>query len=139
MLGTEKTPTLPYIIPSFSACIQRWKDLAEEKAYLDTIIEPGLEKLSEYEEELDKTPAYVLAMGMLMIIISSWTNIPLAIDPSNKFSYLSEDKLNSARRTFLEAVSWPFNSISDHSSTAEVEGIPEPIHLSWWAPAAAHS
>ncbi|KAK2464472.1 hypothetical protein APHAL10511_003451 [Amanita phalloides] len=89
ILGTEKTPTLPYIIPAFSAFSERWKEFAEENVHWASIIQPGLDKLAEYEEELGKTPAYVLAM---------------AIDPSCKFAYLPEDEVHLAKRTLLKAL-----------------------------------
>jgi hypothetical protein len=68
-MGTQKTPTVPFTIPMFSAFISRWKELAKEKSLWDDIIQPGLKKLDEYEKELEKAPAYILAMGMLDIFI----------------------------------------------------------------------
>jgi hypothetical protein len=55
----------------FSAFIARWKELAEEKIIWYDIIQPGLEKLQEYERALEKAPAHILAMGMLNISILS--------------------------------------------------------------------
>ena len=49
--------------------MQRWKQLANEKFYWGGIINPGLDKLECYRQELDKTPAYTLAMGKLNILI----------------------------------------------------------------------
>ena len=69
MLGSEKTPTLPYIVPAFAAFIQRWTDLADENLDWYAIIQPGLNKLEEYQEELGKTPAYILAMGKFDMIL----------------------------------------------------------------------
>lgn len=63
------TPTLPYTIPSFSAFIERWRELAKKHVSWDDVIQPGLDKLLEYEQELEKTPAYVLAMGMVSTLI----------------------------------------------------------------------
>src|SRR6266576_2902567 len=57
-MGTQKTPTVPFTIPMFSAFISRWKELAQEKSLWDDIIQPGLKKLDEYEQELEKAPAY---------------------------------------------------------------------------------
>lgn len=69
ILGTDRTPTLPYIIKSFYDFIQRWKQLGDEKFHWSDIINPGLDKLESYRQELDKTPAYTLAMGKLHILI----------------------------------------------------------------------
>jgi|SRR6266850_849448 len=68
ILGTECTPTLPYSIPAFSAFIARWRDLLDENPDWYPLIEPGLEKLKEYEDGLPNTPAYIVAMGMLSIL-----------------------------------------------------------------------
>jgi hypothetical protein len=62
-MGTHKTPTVPFTIPMFSAFIARWKELAEENTIWYGIIQPGLKKLQEYEQELKKAPAHILAMG----------------------------------------------------------------------------
>jgi len=67
ILGTEKTPSLPYTIRAFFAFIQRWKELEKSNVRWREIIKPGLEKLETYEEELEHTSAYVLAMGKLNI------------------------------------------------------------------------
>ena len=65
ILGTEKTPSLPYTIRAFYAFIQRWKEFAKSNPKWEGIIRPGLEKTEVYEEELEKTPVYILAMGKL--------------------------------------------------------------------------
>ena len=64
ILGAETTPTLPHVIPAFSALIQRWNELKDKNIPWHVMIQPGLEKLRGYEEELSKTPAYFLAMGV---------------------------------------------------------------------------
>ena len=71
MLDAEKTPTLCHSIPAFSAFIQRWNDLAEDHPNWKPIIEPGVEKLAEYQENLSDTPAYVVAMGNITLLVIS--------------------------------------------------------------------
>jgi hypothetical protein len=71
IMGTHKTPTVPFTIPMFAAFIARWKELAEEKNLWYGIIQPGLEKLEEYEQELERAPVHILAMGMQNISILS--------------------------------------------------------------------
>jgi hypothetical protein len=68
ILGTESTPTLPYTIPAFAAFIERWCEMEEEELEWYSIIQPGLAKLADYEQALTKTPAYILAMGMYIVL-----------------------------------------------------------------------
>ena len=91
--------------------------LARKHVSWHDVIQPGLDKLLEYEEELERTPAYVLAMGIVNTLILSWTD-PLAIDPGNKLKYysdLSQAEFNSAKNKFLKAVSYSksFHPISN--------------------------
>lgn len=59
----EKTPSLCYTIPAFSGLIGQWEELSDENPAWRDIIQPGLDKLSQYEQKLNSSPAYVLAMG----------------------------------------------------------------------------
>lgn len=68
ILSAESTPTLCYSILAFSAFIERWEELQLEEPHLHDIIEQGLNKLRDYQEELPKTPAYTVAMGKLIYI-----------------------------------------------------------------------
>ena len=71
ILGAEITPTLCYSIAAFSAFIQCWSDLAKENPDWQPIIQPGLDKLADYQEELPEVPAYVVAMGNLILLFAS--------------------------------------------------------------------
>ena len=71
ILGAETTPTLCYSIPAFTAFIQRWNDLMADNPDWETIIQPGLDKLANYQEQLPNTPAYVVAMGKIVLLIST--------------------------------------------------------------------
>lgn len=63
ILSAEKTPTLCHTIPAFEAFIQRWKELSAEQPGFRQVIAPGLEKLEDYRDRTEQTPAYVVAMG----------------------------------------------------------------------------
>jgi hypothetical protein len=118
-LGAETTPTLCCSIPAFCAFIQRWTDLMEENPDWETIILPGLDKLSDYEGQL--TPSYVVAMGKIQVVplftILHYFYILTAIDPANKLSFYHredpedpdsedpEEEFNKAKKMFLKAVS----------------------------------
>lgn len=109
ILGAETTPTLCYSIPAFSAFIERWTDLHGENEDWETIIQPGLDKLEEYQRTIPQTPAYHLAMGkiVLLFVILHYFDILTAIDPTNKLMYYREDpdEFNQAKKLFLKAVS----------------------------------
>ena len=60
-MGAENTPTLPFTIPAFAAFIDLWKKLMEDKPEWEDIIQPGLDKLEQYEGRL--TDTYIVAMG----------------------------------------------------------------------------
>jgi hypothetical protein len=45
--------------------MQRWEELAQDNASWAAVIQPGLDKLSDYSMDLDEVPAYTLAMGNL--------------------------------------------------------------------------
>jgi hypothetical protein len=66
MLSREKTPTLSYIIPSFASFILCWENLVEENPDWADIIQPGLDKLGDYEDRL--TDTHLVAMGKLYLI-----------------------------------------------------------------------
>jgi hypothetical protein len=55
--------------------IERWRELIEEHPHWSPLIQPGLDKLEEYERNLPLTPAYVVAMGMLMCLFCGMTLI----------------------------------------------------------------
>ncbi|KAM6494640.1 Ribonuclease H-like domain containing protein, partial [Amanita muscaria] len=63
VLGAETTPTLCYSIPAYSAFINMWEDLKDDHIEWEHIIQPGLDKIEEYQARLIDTPAYVVAMG----------------------------------------------------------------------------
>ena len=70
ILGAETTPTLCYSIPAFAAFIKLWKDLAEQKPEWEDIIQPGLDKLEDYQDRL--TDVHIIAMGDFLFIFYSF-------------------------------------------------------------------
>jgi hypothetical protein len=64
-LGAEATPTICYSVPAYSAFINKWTLLKKDNPQWDEIIQPGLDKLEDYQDRLADTPAYVVAMGEL--------------------------------------------------------------------------
>lgn len=66
MLSGENTPTLCYSIPAFTSFINIWHNLVvDNPAWMD-IIEPGLDKLEDYQERVNDV--YDLAMGEINLI-----------------------------------------------------------------------
>ena len=108
MLSGENTPTLCYAIPAFTSFINIWQNLSADNPAWEDIIEPGLDKLKDYQERV--TDVYDLAMGEIKfnLILYHWVNINIAIDPANKLSFYREneqpEKYESAKKKFLQAV-----------------------------------
>jgi hypothetical protein len=67
ILSGEKTPTLSYSIPSYSSFISCWESLVEDNPEWEGIIQPGLKKLSSYEDRLTET--HLAAMGKLLSFV----------------------------------------------------------------------
>jgi hypothetical protein len=64
-LGAEATPTICYSVPAYSAFINKWTLLKNNNPQCADIIQPGLDKLEDYQDHIAGTPAYVIAMGEL--------------------------------------------------------------------------
>ena len=113
ILGAEKIPTLCHSIPAFAAFIQLWKDLAEERPEWEEIIQPGLDKLEDYQDRL--TDVHIIAMGECLLIFYipvCSSQLQLGIDPGNKLSFLrerSDEEYERAKKIFLKAVSFSLN------------------------------
>lgn len=60
-MSGENTPTLCYSIPAFASFIEVWHKLAEDRPEWDDIIQPGLQKLEDYQDRVND--AYDLAMS----------------------------------------------------------------------------
>jgi hypothetical protein len=61
VLSGEKTPTISYIIPAFASFILCWENLVEENPNWSETIQPGLDKLGDYENRL--TDTHLVGMG----------------------------------------------------------------------------
>jgi hypothetical protein len=57
-------PNLPYV-----RFIQLWQELITENPEWEKIIQPGLDKLDDYEQRLADTPVHMVAMGKLIKFI----------------------------------------------------------------------
>ena len=69
-LCQEKVPTLCYSIPSFEKLITTWERLAKHSARLNPFIKVGLAKAEEYYAKMDRSSAYLVAMGMWQLVLS---------------------------------------------------------------------
>lgn len=67
-LSSENTPMLCDAIPAFEAMSIIWKKQQDNDPQTLTIIQAGLDKLEEYRNRADLTPAYILAMSMHLVI-----------------------------------------------------------------------
>lgn len=66
ILSAENTPTICSSIPAFESFIDVWRTLLEERPEWWEMIQPGLDKLEEYEERL--TDVHIIAMGEIKFI-----------------------------------------------------------------------
>jgi hypothetical protein len=64
VLSAEKTPTLHGTLPAFKGLILQLKGLQEkEELEISDIIQDGIDKLEEYQQETENVPAYKLAIS----------------------------------------------------------------------------
>jgi hypothetical protein len=61
ILSGEKTPTLCGTVPAFKALIQTLEKFQEKSMLANEIIQPGIDKLEDYQAETSHAPAYTLA------------------------------------------------------------------------------
>jgi hypothetical protein len=64
-LSAEKTPTLWGTLPAFEALIvklQKYRDDDETDPEIYDIINEGIMKLKEYQQETKSAPAYILSL-----------------------------------------------------------------------------
>ena len=61
-ISAEKTPTLWGTLPAFKALITRLQQHQRTDVAVIDIIEEGVQKLEEYEQETTTVPAYTLSL-----------------------------------------------------------------------------
>jgi len=61
-LSAEKTPTLWGTLPAFEALIFKLQEYQHTDIDVDDIINEGIEKLEEYQQETTNAPAYILSL-----------------------------------------------------------------------------
>jgi hypothetical protein len=61
-LSAEKTPTLWGTLPAFEALISKLQKHQHTDIDVDDIINEGIEKLEEYQQEITNIPAYILSL-----------------------------------------------------------------------------
>lgn len=63
LLSAEKCPTLYGTLPAFEGLISKLKQHKNEHEEVDYIIEDGIDKLEEYQQEIANVPAYTLSIS----------------------------------------------------------------------------
>ena len=71
-MSGESLPTLSGAIPAFEMFLTTWEVLAEKNAKLKTWIDIGLKWATDYYKRMDCTSAYIIAMGMCIILFYSY-------------------------------------------------------------------
>lgn len=64
LLSSESTPTIINTLVAYKALERKWKELIQTKPVVQGIVQPGLDKFSEYEEHNHASDAYTLATSM---------------------------------------------------------------------------
>ena len=96
-------------MPSFEALKSKWEEHQVQHPEIAHVMQPGLDKLADYQTHTGLVPAYVLVMGMLFIAIyiSSLTLHFVAVNPSQKLDCFQDhmpEKYGDAKAIFVQAV-----------------------------------
>jgi hypothetical protein len=70
-LSSEKTPTLCGTVPSFEGLIKTLQEHQQGNMSAHNIIQPGIEKLEDYQAAIADIPAYTLATCKSLIFLYS--------------------------------------------------------------------
>lgn len=110
-LACEKTPTLPFVLPSIEALISALHYLPK-KGYgnLMHAVYTSIKKLEKYREECRSSHLYMLAMGMYILLSALHLLADCSVlHPGVKLHWLadmwSDEELDEARNVTLAAVS----------------------------------
>ena len=76
-MSGENTPTLSYVILAFQLFILHWEELIEVNPNWQEFIEPGLDKLQEYQDLLTET--HLMAMGKQQALSNLLSTVTLNI------------------------------------------------------------
>ena len=109
MLSAEKTPTLWKTLPAFQALIQKLKDHQNNHSSIDAyhIIDAGINKLEEYEEEIQGISAYTVSIGKKFILFIIITDLYTVLNPRLKLHWFrASGTMDLARQTLYDAVSF---------------------------------
>ena len=68
-LSYEKTPTLCNATPSFEALRSKWEEHKTQHPETVHLVQPGIDKLADYQGRTQLVPAYMLEMGTSSITI----------------------------------------------------------------------
>jgi hypothetical protein len=96
LLSGEQTPLLAGVIPVFEVFLTGWEKLARKRKNLAPFIQCGLDRANEYYNRLDKSNAYVVAMGKYFIYNMQCTTpdrfmICQVINPSVRMSWITNN------------------------------------------------
>ena len=69
-------PALSHVLPAFEAMTKRWEEYSAQHVEVGDIIQEGLIKLESYQNHMDLTPSYCLAMHMWFFNVTILSLIP---------------------------------------------------------------
>ncbi|KAG1722095.1 hypothetical protein EDB19DRAFT_1646018, partial [Suillus lakei] len=105
-LSAEKTPTLCNAIPAFEAMVQIWSKQLDDDPNLAIVIQPGLNKLNDYQSHIADVPAYALAMSQCSysLVFMGFLTVVNPMIKLNWFSSHAPEKIQWAKDLLLSEV-----------------------------------
>ncbi len=86
-MSAEKTPTLWGTLPAFEGLmsqLRHYQIYSIDHPTAFEVIENGIKKLKEYEQETTSVPAYTLSLCEYFNLIMAFSNIYFSIKSNNK-------------------------------------------------------
>jgi hypothetical protein len=71
LMSGETTPVLSGVLPAFQRLQNCWESHATKHRDVSPYIYEGMTWLNKYHEKAGRSPTYVIAMGMLLILLAS--------------------------------------------------------------------
>jgi hypothetical protein len=98
--------TLHLAIPALEALHRAWSSRAERPKYerFFPALEAAYQKIDVYYEKTTKSPAYILAMSMLSLLINDISNDLLVLNPKEKMLYFKKHWSTELQSDVLKCV-----------------------------------
>jgi allophanate hydrolase subunit 1 len=68
VLSAEKCPKLCGTLPAYEGLLLKLKEYQQKHQAVSNVLEKGIEKLVEYQQETDNVPAYTLSICKCLVL-----------------------------------------------------------------------